>query len=93
MFVKALISYYYLSVVPEAIISISSSEKLHIAFQRLVEGHVYSIPVMDASGVYLGLLSISSVVGRLVNLFGERCAGLAHLSSHEFTKKEIADIT
>lgn len=73
--------------------TVSSSDKLHVAFHRLVESHVYSVPVMDGNQKYLGLLSLSSVVSRLVHLFGERCAGLGHLSSHEFSKKDIADIS
>ncbi len=46
----------------------------------------------EATGKFLGLLSLSAVVSRLVHLFGERCAGLAHLSSHEFSQKDSADI-
>lgn len=71
----------------------ASSDKLHIAFQRLVEGHVYSLPVMDATGKYLGLLSLGKAVSRIVHLFADRCGGAARLSSHEFSKKDIADIT
>ncbi len=44
-------------------------------------------------GKYLGLISLSNVVGRLVHLFGERCAGLAHLASHDFTQKDISEIS
>lgn len=77
----------------DAIITVSNKDKLHVAFHKLIEGHVYSLPVMDtATGKFLGLLSLSAVVSRLVHLFGERCAGLAHLSSHEFSQKDIADI-
>ena len=70
-----------------------SNDKLHVAFQKMVEYLVYSLPVMDGSSKFIGLLSLNAVVARLVGLFGERSNGLAHLSSHEFSAKEIADIT
>ncbi len=43
-----------------SIVSVSVNDKLHVAFQRLVEAHVYSLPVMDAAGSLYLVLSFFS---------------------------------
>jgi hypothetical protein len=64
-----------------------------VAFQKLVENNVYSLPCYEKdSKKYIGLLSLHAVVSRLLNLFGDKCGGLSHIQGHQFSPKDFTDI-
>ena len=63
--------------VAAAIISVSNKENLYSCWEKLVKGKVYSVPVYDGdSKKYLGLPSLTAVIGRLLELFGSKCGSL-----------------
>jgi len=75
------------------IISVSAGSSLPEAWEKLVNHHVYSLPVYEPdSKKFVGLLSLHSVVRRLISLFGEKCGGADHIPSHQFTAKDVADV-
>ena len=82
-----------LSLPAGAIVSVSSEETLRSAFEKLQGAGVYSVPVYQAdSNKYLGLLSLHSIVSRLISLFASRCGGMANVGTHSWTAKDVADV-
>lgn len=78
--------------------SISEDKTLKDALTLLVDKGIFSLPVLNAEGKYVGTISLDGIVAAIVQLFVSKTPESNKLPSHrishhKFTKTDISEIT